>query len=188
MSQRRPVPPSAVAIVESWNKDLKEVAHCFACGYTGTGKTSWRHATLIKAHVVPFSLGGSNDPSNFVLLCCVCHYINPETPSRADYLRWLDTAPKSKAYLDWIALGKIRNPGERTKEALDKRKAQGVRLGRPVVMDPSTRDLILRLHGEGMSLRRIAQHLIDLGVETAHGGATWHASTVSRAIKTVVVS
>lgn len=188
MSQRRPVPPSVVAIVESWNKDLKEVAHCFACGYTGTGKTSWRQANLIKAHVVPFSLGGSNDPSNFVLLCCVCHYINPETPSRAHYLRWLDTAPKSKAYLEWIALGKRQDSGKRTREALAERKAQGVRLGRPVVMDPSTRELILRLHGEGMSLSGIARHLIDLGVETAHGGASWYPGTISRAIKTVVVS
>ena len=73
---------------------------------------------------------------------------------------------------------------QRTREGLAQRKAQGVRLGRPVTMDSTVRDLILRLHGDGMSLRGIAQHLVDLGVETAHGGATWHASTVSRAIKT----
>jgi hypothetical protein len=173
-----------MAIVESWNKDPKEVAHCFACGYTGISEKSWRNANLSKAHVVPFSLGGSNDPSNFVLLCWVCHQINPETPSREHYLRWLDTAPKSKAYLEWIALGKIRDPGERTRDGLAQRKADGQRIGRPVLMSEETRTRIIKLRNQGLSLRAIAQELNEADVPTAHGGSAWHASTISGVLAT----
>jgi hypothetical protein len=184
MSAKRPGAPSFKAIAQAWNKDLEDIAHCFACGYTGTGKTSWGSANLSKAHVVPFSLGGSNDPNNFVLLCWVCHQINPETPSREHYLTWLNAAPKSKAYLEWIALGKIRDPAARTREGMAQRKAQGVRLGRPVVMAEETRTQITELRNQGMSLRAIAQELNEAGVPTAHGGSAWHASTVSKVLAT----
>jgi DNA invertase Pin-like site-specific DNA recombinase len=71
---------------------------------------------------------------------------------------------------------------ERTKAALAAKKAQGIRLGRPVVMDAGTERRILDMRSSGMSLRAIAQALTDEGVPTASGGV-WAGPTVLRVIR-----
>jgi DNA invertase Pin-like site-specific DNA recombinase len=68
--------------------------------------------------------------------------------------------------------------GERTREALAVKKAQGVRLGRPPALSPKVVRRIERERARGDSLQRIADGLNEAGVPTAHGGARWHASTV----------
>lgn len=68
--------------------------------------------------------------------------------------------------------------GERTREALAVRRAQGVRLGRPVVMSREVIDRIASLREEGLTLAAIAAVLNDDGVPTVQGGARWYASTV----------
>lgn len=68
--------------------------------------------------------------------------------------------------------------GQRTREALAEKRAQGVRLGRPPTIDPALVDRIAGLRAEGASLRAIAVRFNAEAVPTGHGGARWHASTV----------
>ncbi len=68
--------------------------------------------------------------------------------------------------------------GQRTREALAEKRAQGVRLGRPRQVADALVDRIAGLRAEGASLRNIADRLNDEAVPTGHGGAAWHASTV----------
>lgn len=68
--------------------------------------------------------------------------------------------------------------GQRTREALAVRKAQGVRLGRPPSIDPAVVSRIVRQRHEGLTLAAIADGLNAEGVTTAQGGLRWHPSTV----------
>jgi DNA invertase Pin-like site-specific DNA recombinase len=67
---------------------------------------------------------------------------------------------------------------ERTREALAEAKEQGVRLGRPILVEPSTVELVRGLRDAGHTLRAIAEELNGRGVPTAHGGARWRSSTL----------
>ena len=44
---------------------------------------------LERAHIIPYSLGGSNEPSNFVMLCRVCHADAPNVNNRKYFLTWV---------------------------------------------------------------------------------------------------
>lgn len=68
--------------------------------------------------------------------------------------------------------------GARTKDALAIKRAQGVRLGRPVSIDPLIAERIRAEHAAGESLTAIAQKLNKERVPTARGGAKWYPSTV----------
>lgn len=68
--------------------------------------------------------------------------------------------------------------GQRTREGLAAKRAQGVRLGRPSVLPSEVVNQILREHRAGASLRTIAAWLEAEGVPTARGGTTWHASAI----------
>jgi len=68
--------------------------------------------------------------------------------------------------------------GQRTREGLAAKRAQGVRLGRPQVVPDDVVRRILDARAAGQTFRRIASELEGDGVATARGGGTWHASTV----------
>lgn len=68
--------------------------------------------------------------------------------------------------------------GQRTKDALAVKRAQGVRLGRPPTMCPQAVAFIGELRAEGRSYRAIASELDKRGIPTAQGGRMWHAQTV----------
>lgn len=69
--------------------------------------------------------------------------------------------------------------GERTKSALAIVKARGVKLGRPSVVDDSTRQLIRVLRATSLSWQGVADALTLEGIPTAQGGR-WHAGTVRK--------
>jgi DNA invertase Pin-like site-specific DNA recombinase len=75
--------------------------------------------------------------------------------------------------------------GQRTKEALAVKRAQGVKLGRPRTLAPEVVQRIWRMRRRGSTLRQIAARLDRDGLATAHGGTRWHASTVSAVLRSV---
>jgi len=68
--------------------------------------------------------------------------------------------------------------GQRTKEALAVKKAQGVQLGRPRSLPFDVLARITSERAAGASLAAIAGRLNDEGVATAQGGARWYPATV----------
>ncbi|MCP4308030.1 MAG: recombinase family protein [bacterium] len=72
--------------------------------------------------------------------------------------------------------------GQRTREALAVKKAQGVRIGRPPATEGSTIRRMRELRAEGLSYRRVARQLDEEGHSTAHGAARWDGSTVRRTL------
>ena len=56
---------------------------------------AWKRARLQRCHLVPRSLGGSDDPSNVVMLCVECHDLAPDLANRETMLDWM-------AKQDWL--------------------------------------------------------------------------------------
>ena len=79
-----------------------------------------------------------------------------------------------------VAVWERRAIGERTKEALAVKRAQGVRLGRPPVIGEEVRDHVRRRRTAGLTLRAIAAELDLAGVPTARGGSRWQPETVRK--------
>lgn len=101
--------------VETWNgdssgemmiTDIGEPA-CWACGYPVTLSATklaeiealpniesvYKHklvtSRLQRCHLIPRAKGGSDDPSNIVLLCPECHAQAPDTAHSKHMLRWI---------------------------------------------------------------------------------------------------
>jgi DNA invertase Pin-like site-specific DNA recombinase len=74
----------------------------------------------------------------------------------------------------------------RTSAALQAKKANGARLGRPVVLDQSVRDRIAAEHAAGGTLAGIARTLNTDEVPTARGGR-WYASTVRAVLESLAL-
>lgn len=72
--------------------------------------------------------------------------------------------------------------GQRTKDALAEKKAQGVRLGRPRALPDDVLARMIRLRATGATYATIATLLDQDGVATAQGGR-WRAGTVYAALK-----
>ncbi|MHC9542465.1 MAG: recombinase family protein [Vulcanimicrobiota bacterium] len=80
--------------------------------------------------------------------------------------------------------------GERTKAALNYKKSQGIKLGRPekMITDPGEAKTIYylrELREQGLTYRAIADRLSKENVRTFRGGK-WYASTVKNLIKAEV--
>jgi len=74
--------------------------------------------------------------------------------------------------------------GQRTKEALAAKRAQGVRLGRPTTMPAAVRERIRQERAAGKTLTAIAEALNASKTPTAQGGRQWYPSTVRAALAT----
>ena len=67
---------------------------------------------------------------------------------------------------------------KRVRRALQRKRAQGVRLGRPPTMSPYAIERIRREREAGKSLAAIANGLNADRVATAQGGRRWYPATV----------
>ena len=75
--------------------------------------------------------------------------------------------------------------GERTSDALQMKKAQGMTLGRP---DRTSLEIVQKVQAmreAGASLQTIANSLNAQGIPTAQGGAKWYASSISKVLARV---
>lgn len=72
--------------------------------------------------------------------------------------------------------------GQRTREALAAKKAQGVRLGRPPEVAEEIEARILGLHRRRWTATAISRDLEAEGVPAPRGGSRWHVATVARVI------
>lgn len=82
-----------------------------------------------------------------------------------------------------VATFERRRIGERTKEALAAKKAQGVRLGRPSTVAPTVIASILHLRSTGWTWQQIADELNALNVPTPQGGKRWRDTSVRAVYK-----
>jgi DNA invertase Pin-like site-specific DNA recombinase len=73
--------------------------------------------------------------------------------------------------------------GQRTKDALAARRAQGVRLGRPRVVPEETVSRIVEERAAGATLKAIAAGLDRDEVATARGAAIWRVSSVQAVLR-----
>lgn len=69
--------------------------------------------------------------------------------------------------------------GQRTREALAVKKAQGIRLGRPPVVEASVVARVRADRARGFTYAAIAARLNAEAIPTAHGGQRWYKSTVA---------
>lgn len=70
--------------------------------------------------------------------------------------------------------------GQRTRDALAVKRAQGQRLGRPLILPAAVVTRIVREHQAGTSWSAIARGLEADAVPTAQGGARWYPATVRK--------
>jgi DNA invertase Pin-like site-specific DNA recombinase len=68
---------------------------------------------------------------------------------------------------------------ERTRAALEAKRAQGVKLGRPRTVGAKTRSRIVELRSAGLTWQAVADALVDEGHPTGQGGR-WQPRTVQR--------
>jgi DNA invertase Pin-like site-specific DNA recombinase len=73
--------------------------------------------------------------------------------------------------------------GQRTRDALAARRAEGVRLGRPRSLPDEVVARIVARHAAGASQSAIARELDADAVPTAHGGRRWRQSSVAAVLQ-----
>lgn len=73
---------------------------CFACGWHDDDKLTFG---LERAHVIPRSVGGGDDPENLALLCSKCHKEAPDTLDADWFWRWVAKRPSDNPWIRFQA-------------------------------------------------------------------------------------
>ena len=84
-----------------------------------------------------------------------------------------------------VAQHDARLIGERTRAALDAKRAKGIRLGRPVTLPAEVRERIAAERALGNTMRAIADGLNHDGIPTARGGSDWRSGTVGAVLASI---
>jgi DNA invertase Pin-like site-specific DNA recombinase len=69
--------------------------------------------------------------------------------------------------------------GQRTREALEAKRAEGVKLGRPPAISDELAERIRKEREAGATLQKIADRLNEEGVPTPRGGKEWRTSSLT---------
>lgn len=138
--------------------------HCVACGQSGN---------LNQHHLVPRSIGGSDDESNLITLCGSCH------------------AKAHQVKADW-------RHSELTTKALKEKKQRGERMGKlpygftvddgvnlvPCVSEQSILVRVANLKADGFSVRSIAKTLNNDGLFNRQGNP-WNNDSIHTICKNI---
>lgn len=103
--------PSKAQIFDYWKDRLRDIGvfidwgepSCWACGFHYGTKydikrsnadwdeifLGWDRMPLQRCHIVPRSLGGTDDPSNLFLMCRECHDLAPNTAIADIFFQWV---------------------------------------------------------------------------------------------------
>lgn len=73
--------------------------------------------------------------------------------------------------------------GQRTREALEAKRAEGVRLGRPPAIAPELAERIRAERDRGATFQKIADRLNEEGVPTPRGGKQWRPSSLTSVLR-----
>lgn len=77
-----------------------------------------------------------------------------------------------------LAQEERRKLARRTKDGIAAARRNGSKIGRPRLVPVTVERRIVRLHKEGLTLYRIAQHLDRAKTPTPQGGPSWAPSVV----------
>lgn len=105
-----PKMPSKSEVFEYWKERIFDLGFfidwgepsCWACGEFWNGRyhitnpkasyekilNCWEKVPLQRCHIIPRSLGGSNEPSNLFLMCKECHDLAPNTSIPEIFFQW----------------------------------------------------------------------------------------------------
>src|SRR3972149_252426 len=103
--------PTKIEIINFWKDKIDEYGilidcgepSCWACGFHYDAKYDirnsnaswqdisecWKKMPLQRCHIVPKSLGGSNEPINLFLMCSECHDLAPDTAIKEIFFEWV---------------------------------------------------------------------------------------------------
>lgn len=134
--------------------------------------------------------------------CIIVLRLDRLSRSVADFARMLERFPRGLVCLDLgidpstpagemtatvvaaMAQMERRLIGQRTKDALAVKRAEGVRLGRPREISEETVARISELYERGLTVAAIARRLNEENVQTPRGGR-WHSPGVKRVLSWV---
>ena len=117
-SPKRKPPPSIKRIVEWACKNIDECGLACDLGDYPTApslkrRPCWRcglKKAVERCHIIPHSLGGSNHPSNYVLLCKICHTQAPDLNDKEFMFKWIAKTKRCwlttpmKLYKEWTGV------------------------------------------------------------------------------------
>lgn len=90
-NKRKPIKTKVQDIIDYWIKYINEDDR-MNFDWAEADKVCWRcgcERRLQRCHIIPDSLGGKDEPSNFVLLCSECHQEAPNVESKQFMWDWI---------------------------------------------------------------------------------------------------
>ncbi len=106
MGNRPPIKTKIGDAIEYWSKSISELdfnidwsegaTHCWRCGCK---------SNLQRCHIIPYSLGGLDQPDNIVLLCTRCHAENPNLRDKTIMWDWIKAYKVQFYDTFWLNLG-----------------------------------------------------------------------------------
>lgn len=90
--------PSKKMIWQYWSdngiqRGLDDTRYDNACEFNVCVCCGRESSKLERAHIIPHSLGGSNDVSNYILLCSKCHRESPDIANESALIEWMNEQP-----------------------------------------------------------------------------------------------